>query len=193
MSQIFDALHRSETERGRINPHTVTAAPELLEAAERQLAQGTREDKRQSAGMEAGHFSSPFQSATVVAPSLDKLACLNDGDRLVAEKFRFLGVRLRQLQQKRPFKRLLITSSVPGEGKSTIAANLACTLARKLQQKVLLLEGDLRRPALEQQFGHVVMIVVDGEHQRSHAFGRRYIHIGTGSNQSFDAVRTAVA
>jgi len=76
-----------------------------------------------------------------------------DGEGLVAEKFRYLGVRLRHIQQKHPFKRLLITSSVPEEGKSTIAANLACTLARRQQQKVLLLDGDLRRPTLERQFG----------------------------------------
>jgi len=39
------------------------------------------------------------------------------------------------------------------EGKSMVAANLACTLARKQQQKILLLEGDLRRPTLAKQFG----------------------------------------
>ena len=34
-----------------------------------------------------------------------------------------------------------------------VAANLACTLARRHQQKTLLLEGDLRRPALSEMFG----------------------------------------
>ena len=153
MSQIFDALHRSESERQGIDPRNFTAAPELLEAAERQLAQGPPEGKRQSAEIEAGQFSSAFQPPAVLVPSISNLACMKDEERLVAEKFRFLGVRLRHLQQKRPFKRLLITSSMPEEGKSTIAANLACTLARRQQQKVLLLDGDLRRPTMEQQLG----------------------------------------
>ena len=39
------------------------------------------------------------------------------------------------------------------QGKTTVAANLACTLAREKQQKTLLLEGDLRRPGLAVQFG----------------------------------------
>src|SRR5205807_4223572 len=72
---------------------------------------------------------------------------------LGAEKFRFLAVRLRQLRQSRPLKKVLITSTIPQEGKTTVATNLACTLARKKQQKTLLLEGDLRRPSLSVQFG----------------------------------------
>jgi capsular exopolysaccharide synthesis family protein len=72
---------------------------------------------------------------------------------LGAEKFRFLAVRLRQLRQNRPLKKILITSTIPQEGKSTVSANLACTLARRRQQKTLLLEGDLRRPSLVNQFG----------------------------------------
>ena len=77
-----------------------------------------------------------------------------DKEGLAAEKFRFLGVRLRQLQQTRQLQKLLITSTLPEEGKSLVSANLAATLARRKQQKVLLLEGDLRRPVLSKQFGH---------------------------------------
>jgi capsular exopolysaccharide synthesis family protein len=153
MSQIFDALHRSEGERHGIGPHKFTAAPDLLEAAERQRAQSPPEGKHELSENGGEQFGSALQSTRVLVPSLSKLLCMKDEERLVAEKFRFLGVRLRHLQQKRPFKRLLITSSVPEEGKSTIAANLACTLARRKQQKVLLLDGDFRRPTLEQQLG----------------------------------------
>src|SRR5207302_2783761 len=70
-----------------------------------------------------------------------------------AEKFRFLGVRLRQLQQVRELKTVLITSTIPEEGKSMVSGNLAVTLAQRKQQKVLLLEGDLRRPVLTARFG----------------------------------------
>ena len=86
-------------------------------------------------------------------PPQSRLVCITDKESLAAEKFRFLGVRLRQLQQQRPLKKVLITSTIPQEGKTTVAANLACTLARRNQYKTLLLEGDLRRPALAQLFG----------------------------------------
>ena len=64
-----------------------------------------------------------------------KLVCITDEESLAAEKFRFLGVRLRHLQQKRPLKRMLVTSSVAGEGKSTVAANLACALAGRSSRR----------------------------------------------------------
>lgn len=47
---------------------------------------------------------------------------------------------------------LLVTSPVPQDGKSTVAVNLARTLAR-LGNKILILDGDLRRPAIRRIFG----------------------------------------
>jgi capsular exopolysaccharide synthesis family protein len=43
---------------------------------------------------------------------------------------------------------------LPEEGKSMVSANLAATLARRQQQRVLLLEGDMRRPVLAGRMGH---------------------------------------
>jgi capsular exopolysaccharide synthesis family protein len=50
-----------------------------------------------------------------------------------------------------PSKTLLITSSVPGEGKTAFAINLA--LAHAQTEKALLIEADLRRPSMVQQLG----------------------------------------
>lgn len=96
---------------------------------------------------------SQFQSLHVLVPPQSRVVCITDKESLAAEKFRFLSVRLRQLQQSRSLKKVLITSTIPQEGKSMVAANLACTLARKTQQKTLLLDGDLRRPSVARLFG----------------------------------------
>ena len=96
---------------------------------------------------------SQFQNLKVLVPPQSRVVCVTDKDSLAAEKFRFLGVRLRQLQQTRPLKKVLITSTIPQEGKSMVAANLACTLARRTHQKTLLLDGDLRRPSVARLFG----------------------------------------
>jgi len=94
-----------------------------------------------------------FSSVKVSLASSAHLAVLSEPESLSAEKFRFLGVRMRQLQQSRPINRVLVTSTIAGEGKSLVSANLASVLARRKRQKVLLIEGDLRRPVLAERFG----------------------------------------
>ncbi|MBE9039592.1 polysaccharide biosynthesis tyrosine autokinase, partial [Oscillatoriales cyanobacterium LEGE 11467] len=49
-------------------------------------------------------------------------------------------------------KSLLVTSALAGEGKSTLVLSLALSAAR-LHQKVLLIDGDLRRPVLHERLG----------------------------------------
>lgn len=82
------------------------------------------------------------------------LVTLSEPDSPAAEAFRLLGVRLRDLRRTRPLSRILVTSTMPQEGKSTVSANLATVLARG-NQKVLLVDGDVRRPGLSQLFNAV--------------------------------------
>jgi capsular exopolysaccharide synthesis family protein len=93
-----------------------------------------------------------FPALEVSVKPSSRLVYFTEPDSLAAEKFRFLGVRLRQLQQTRRLKKVLVTSTIPEEGKSLVSANLAGVLARR-KQRVLLIEGDMRRPTLAQQFG----------------------------------------
>jgi capsular exopolysaccharide synthesis family protein len=94
-----------------------------------------------------------FQVLKIALPPRSRLVCLTDNGSLAAEKFRFLGVSLQHLRRDRPLKKVLITSTIPQEGKSMVSANLACSLAQRTRQKTLLIEGDVRRPSLMQMFG----------------------------------------
>jgi len=167
MSNIFDALQRAESESSGPQSSTLTLATELLQAAEQKLrdsaiverpASPANVDSFDSTRSDSSH-SSPLHDMErcpvlpVSIPQDSRLVSLGKEGSLGAEKFRFLAVRLRQLRQSRPLKKVLITSTIPEEGKSTVAANLACTLARRKPQKTLLLEGDLRRPNVTAQFG----------------------------------------
>jgi len=96
---------------------------------------------------------SRFQSLSIAPPSKSRIVCLSDRENPTAEALRLLAVRLRDLRRVRPLKKVLITSTIPREGKSTIAANLACALAQAADERILLVEGDLRRPSLSQIFG----------------------------------------
>ena len=140
MSRIFDALQRSGVEQTGVEyPDMVSVATSLLEAP---------------AGKDVpAALAGEFASTEVSVMASGRLVFLTEPESLAAEKFRLLGVRMRQLQQSRPLKKVVVTSTIPEEGKSMVAANLAGVLARRKKQKVLLIEGDLRRPVLARQFG----------------------------------------
>jgi len=70
-----------------------------------------------------------------------------------ADRFRFLRMRLRELWEVGKLRTLLITSPLPGDGKSTVALNLAAALAEQGKRAVLLIEADLYHPSLTQQLG----------------------------------------
>ncbi|WP_062466009.1 polysaccharide biosynthesis tyrosine autokinase [Demequina maris] len=69
-----------------------------------------------------------------------------------AESFRTLRTNLQFLDAERSERSFVLTSSVPSEGKSTTAANLAITLA-DAGARVLLVGADLRRPKMAQYMG----------------------------------------
>jgi len=83
----------------------------------------------------------------------ESLVCVTDPNGPAAEAFRMLGVRLRDLRHDLQLRTIVITSTIPQEGKSTISANLASVLTKNERQRVLLLEGDVRRPGLSKLFG----------------------------------------
>jgi capsular exopolysaccharide synthesis family protein len=72
---------------------------------------------------------------------------------LAAEQYRSLRTRVRQAENGRALRSIIITSPGKGDGKSLTAANLALTMAQEFQPRVLLLDGDLRRPAVHTLFG----------------------------------------
>lgn len=70
---------------------------------------------------------------------------------MFSESVRTLRTSLQLLNLDKPAKTILVTSSVPKEGKSTVSINLAFAMGQL--GKVLLIDTDLRRPTLAKQFG----------------------------------------
>ena len=72
---------------------------------------------------------------------------------LCAEQFRTLRSRLYRLREKNPVRSLLITSTLPGEGKSYVALNLALAITRQHERRALLIDADMRASRLHVRLG----------------------------------------
>lgn len=68
------------------------------------------------------------------------------------EQYRRLAATLHQAQATTGLKVVMVTSAVPGEGKTLTCSNLAMTFSESYQRSVLLIDADLRRPALHTVF-----------------------------------------
>jgi capsular exopolysaccharide synthesis family protein len=163
MSRLFEALQRSEAERsGSPLPEIPSAATDLLQAAEAGEAHSASVRATRAAAEERPAATLPeapgatlegLRSLQSFPISEGRLVSITQQDGLGAEKFRLLGVRLRNMRANRTLKRILVTSTIPEEGKSVVSANLALVLARGGRTRTVLVEGDLRRPTLANRFG----------------------------------------
>jgi protein-tyrosine kinase len=69
------------------------------------------------------------------------------------EQFRSLRSRMYEFRDLNALKSILVSSGLPQEGKSFVAANLAISFARHKSNRVLLIDGDMRRPSQHKLFG----------------------------------------
>lgn len=80
-----------------------------------------------------------------------EVAFLTDNQSLFAESIRTIRTSVLMSALDSPKKVIVITSSVPSEGKTTVSFNLACALAHV--KRVLLIDADLRRPKIGKLIG----------------------------------------
>ena len=181
MSRIHEALRRAEHEKSKgTQPATapsavpadtpdrgpVAAAPAVVPAAPAAPAPAAAAP---ALAMAAAPEAAPDPAALPVPPALSlldscrrthwhenpaKLFFLNPkGHASATEQFRALRSRLYLARETRPLKTVLVTSAMPGEGKTFVCANLAYAFARQSDRRVLLVDADLRAPALHGLLG----------------------------------------
>ena len=88
-----------------------------------------------------------------ISPWDERLQNVSTLSPTVAESFRRLRAKILHPATGTPARTILVTSSVPEEGKSFICANLGITFAQGMEQHALLVDCDMRRPTLAKLFG----------------------------------------
>ncbi len=163
MSRIHEALKRAAQERASHLPGT--AVPDLADVAVEVrrsdevspvLPQSPATAPSYAEGESFLRFDNLVQRCAHPAwhPNLrSSVFSASDGNRVGAERFRTLRSRLYQMAATQQMRRLLITSSLPAEGKTFVAANLAQSIVRQPDRRVLLIDADLRASKLHVALG----------------------------------------
>ena len=169
MSRIYDALQKSQGENPStpplVSPQPEVAAAPVPPAVEMPPMMAEDSAAATLSGVPADVAavlprsvisSSPTDASWLHVPAErvlrplpqpeQRLVSIAEPDGVGAEMFRVLATRLAHMQRKRRLQRLLITSSESSEGKSVVATNLALALCRRPNERVLLVEADLRCP-----------------------------------------------
>jgi len=164
MSRIHEALKRAEQERsagqgGQVDvPANASIAADGVAVATPPITEHVPASF-QSAMPAMG---TPFTFDTLLArcsqvnwtPDLKTMLFFNSEEQgFGTEEFRTLRSRLYQMRERQPLKKILVTSSLPKEGKSCVAANLAQVMVRQHGRRALLIDGDLRGARLHTALG----------------------------------------
>jgi protein-tyrosine kinase len=164
MSRIHEALKKAEQERA-----AVQAADRLVPAAETTQSPAGQSESASAIGVE------PISRTSTLPPlpgylRFDDLRthCAHPHWHLDpnvnvffnsslsehgAEQFRTLRSRLYQLRGAQTLRSLLVTSSIPGEGKTFVTSNLAQAIVRQPDRRVLIIDADLRCSRLHVPLG----------------------------------------
>jgi capsular exopolysaccharide synthesis family protein len=155
MSRLLDALQQSKRETG------VDSLPQTehfldRDADEVQLELTPQPERGREPSQEESYKAAldpPEVISVSELPPESRLEALTTPSSFAAEQFRALAARLHHLAERRSLKTILVTSDSFQEGKTLICLNLAVTLARRSARKVLLIEADLRKPAMMNTIG----------------------------------------
>jgi exopolysaccharide/PEP-CTERM locus tyrosine autokinase len=167
LGKIFDALQKSsrKTEDTSIHSDQEEGLPSTGEATpvKTSMKKSTLQPPIQALTPEAviqhkEHHKTdvPSKSAALTPVNrLDKsLVVVHSPHSYEAEQFRMLRANLLFPKKggKAP-RTLLVTSALPGEGKSFVSANLAAIIAQNVDHHVLLIDADMRNPTIHKLFG----------------------------------------
>ena len=157
MSRIEEALKRVSNFEGASNRAEPFAAGDDDSSLDRYPRErhGLR-PARDAASKEVAPVLAQASRAGIRTPEFDAgvdVKIVGAGmDAVSLEQYRRLAAVLIETRSQRGIGSLMITSALPREGKTLTATNLALTLSESYARRILLIDADLRRPAVHEVF-----------------------------------------
>jgi len=163
MSRIDEALKRASQGpvagrgTGRVVDPPLRLADELTldEYPLESKAASERHDRvvAQTDQVTAAKTDDRSRLARLIASSNEKLVVGAGRNHVSLEQYRRLAATLHEAQVEKGLKTIVVTSSIPKEGKTLTAVNLALTFSESYGRRVLLIDADLRRPSVHEVLG----------------------------------------
>jgi protein-tyrosine kinase len=153
MSRIQHILEKAEREGGVLRMRSMTEPPALGNLAFDTPMAPVPEAAPPETNIEAA-APAPAPGRTVYGARLDPmLVAAREPGAPAAEQYRALRTRVNHSDHGAPVNVILVTSPGRGEGKSITAGNLALTMAQDFQQRICVVDADLRHSRLHSLFG----------------------------------------
>ena len=165
MSRIHEALKKAEQEKAAnlplaerangVAPRAAGDADVPVFSSKRVVAEMVRPSQKHEGGATL-QFDDLVKRCTHPEWKSDsslRVSLAGDSGKIVGERFRTLRSRLYQIAGTRTLRRVLVTSSLPSEGKTFVATNLVRSIIRQPDRRVLLIDADLRAPRLHTALG----------------------------------------
>lgn len=144
LGKIFDALQKAESDK--------TLANNVFDAPNRSQARAPIEYPADSGIPNLKNGKKPSKR-TLNGAVDNNLITFQNPSSYEAEQFRILRTTLLFPTTGKPPRTIMVTSALPGDGKSFVASNLAVSMAQNINEHVLLIDGDIRKPSQHKIFG----------------------------------------
>ncbi|MBN2320630.1 MAG: CpsD/CapB family tyrosine-protein kinase [Acidobacteria bacterium] len=157
MSEIFNFLKQTGTEK-RKSPPSPEPEPEWKEPVSESHVEARKEISEETV-LNDEVPSVPVEEEVLKADRFDlsganqNLKISLDPFTIAGEQFRLLRTKLGRLKKEKGIKTVLITSSVPEEGKTFASSGLAGVFAQEPGKRVALLDCDMRKPRSGRNLG----------------------------------------
>ena len=170
MGKIYDALEKSKVKRtvsAVFDETPITAVNDRADTTDDlkkpislysdvKVSDATGKPRKAFERLERANRVASFSKTDVLYDENhidENMVSLLNPQSFEGEQFKILRTNLLFPSSGKSPRTILVTSSMPDEGKSLISANLAISIAQGIQEHVLLIDCDIRRPCIHTQFG----------------------------------------